>query len=358
MKTYVSGEIPQWAINGVNKVFTVSNDIVSIEDLIIDGADYRGFVVLNKTITLQDAPTASITVDYYYWTTSNEASGTETLWSIRERVYDILTEYSDSTTYSSGIVDDYINEIESEVCSWFVVDITDPNRRWQSCDSLTFMDTYIFEVLPKTTTISWNHAAGSTTVSVRSTTWYKPKWSILINEMVVTYTSKTDTQFVWCVWFENSAKNNSVVVPLIELPTNYQSIVDVRDSVNRQDIPKLDRSLDRKDASWYIVHQDLDHNSHIEVQWLIWDIKVTISVQAYNLSEDRDNSNIPGRHSLKIIPYLVAGWLLREKEEEKKWKLVLMKWYSSVKSLYVTYWRKNKGNTRKIQKKPLPFRFV
>ena len=64
---FISDEIPSGIINSVNNVFTLSQTISQIDDVIVDGADYAGNVtVAGNQITLADAPTSSIYVDYWY----------------------------------------------------------------------------------------------------------------------------------------------------------------------------------------------------------------------------------------------------------------------------------------------------
>lgn len=64
--SFVSKEIPAGAINGVNTVFTLDNNVSVLDDVFVDGAIYLGTItVLNDTITLADAPTVSIYVDYW-----------------------------------------------------------------------------------------------------------------------------------------------------------------------------------------------------------------------------------------------------------------------------------------------------
>jgi len=63
----ITNEIPSGTIDSVNTVFTTANPIAMIVDIIIDGVEYFDYTVVygSNTITLDDAPTASIRVDYY-----------------------------------------------------------------------------------------------------------------------------------------------------------------------------------------------------------------------------------------------------------------------------------------------------
>ena len=67
---YIYNEALQWAINGVNKIFTAINNIESIESLRIWYVEYTNFTFSGNTITLTDAPTVfswagGVYIDYY-----------------------------------------------------------------------------------------------------------------------------------------------------------------------------------------------------------------------------------------------------------------------------------------------------
>lgn len=56
--------IPSWAIDWVNKIFTLPNPIIEIVDAVFDWVEYFDFTFSWNTITLDDAPTATFRVDY------------------------------------------------------------------------------------------------------------------------------------------------------------------------------------------------------------------------------------------------------------------------------------------------------
>lgn len=73
----ITNEIPTGTINGINKVFTLSQPIAQIVLTTVDGATYLGTVViLGNQITLGDAPTVSLNVTYYNTTPPSVSTGT------------------------------------------------------------------------------------------------------------------------------------------------------------------------------------------------------------------------------------------------------------------------------------------
>lgn len=112
MAQIISNEIPSWVINGVNKSFTSSLSILSVTSIIMDWAEYFDFVVSWATITLTDAPTLSIYVDYIaLWYGWDPSLGFSSLVELRVLV---RTTYSkidpNAKVRDNNVVDNYINE--------------------------------------------------------------------------------------------------------------------------------------------------------------------------------------------------------------------------------------------------------
>jgi len=64
--SYNLNEIPSGTIDGVNTTFTTANALFQLAVVTVDGAIYTGGVTISDNdITLDDAPTTSITVSYY-----------------------------------------------------------------------------------------------------------------------------------------------------------------------------------------------------------------------------------------------------------------------------------------------------
>lgn len=63
---FIPKEIPSGAINGSNTVFTLSQPVYQIYSVYVNGLTYFGSIgLVGQTITLGDAPTVSIYVDYF-----------------------------------------------------------------------------------------------------------------------------------------------------------------------------------------------------------------------------------------------------------------------------------------------------
>lgn len=64
MAQIISNEIPVGVIDGANLVYTTAFPIQQVLSLSVDGAEYYSFTFTGSTLTLTDAPTLSIHIDY------------------------------------------------------------------------------------------------------------------------------------------------------------------------------------------------------------------------------------------------------------------------------------------------------
>lgn len=84
---YISKEIPAGVINGVNKIFTLLDAPSIVYNIFMDGVVYTTFSVTGNQITLDDAPVASIFVDYQTGGGSIVVPSQTTLADVKNEVY-------------------------------------------------------------------------------------------------------------------------------------------------------------------------------------------------------------------------------------------------------------------------------
>lgn len=66
-KILVTSEIASWAVNGVNKTFTVSKLISSINTIVVNGTEYAQYTFLWTSVLLDDAPVSGqVLITYSY----------------------------------------------------------------------------------------------------------------------------------------------------------------------------------------------------------------------------------------------------------------------------------------------------
>lgn len=98
MLKLVQNEIPTWLINWVNKSYIISNYIWYIQSIIVDWSNiWSEYSFIHDTITLNTAPTTSITISYFMREERDIMWNWEvTMWDLIDEVYDELwrKEYS------------------------------------------------------------------------------------------------------------------------------------------------------------------------------------------------------------------------------------------------------------------------
>ena len=128
----IKKEIPSGAINGVNKVFTLLNTPTQIDDVFMDGAIYTSFSIVGNILTLTDAPTLSLFVDYSTGITFIPATSSVTFGDIKAKVWSLLGQKPSSTNFSDTIIGDMINLTIRSILRGRITSLLDPNRIYRA----------------------------------------------------------------------------------------------------------------------------------------------------------------------------------------------------------------------------------
>ena len=105
---YHLNETPVGTVNGVNTTFTTANTLYQAVTITVDGVIYTsGVTFTTSTFTLEDAPTASVTISYYDEATTPVGSGTLLVSAVRT-IFD--RQMRDTTDVSSATFIDW--------CDW------------------------------------------------------------------------------------------------------------------------------------------------------------------------------------------------------------------------------------------------
>lgn len=108
----------------------------------MDGAVYVTFSVVGQVITLADAPSVSLFVDYSTTETQVGGSQSVTLDKIQTEVYRLMAQKANSpssTTFDTDRVRDAINDTVELVCTGRVTSLLDQNRTYRA-GRLDFME--------------------------------------------------------------------------------------------------------------------------------------------------------------------------------------------------------------------------
>jgi len=346
-------EIPAWSIDWVNKIYTLINDVDYIDDIFIDWAIYTDFSVVWKIITLTDAPTLSIYVDYKTTSSSTVVSSWVTLWQIITEVYRLSWQTSNSTKFSRSVVVDLANSLLEQVWNWKVTNILTQQiyKAW----NLWFQNSFIGYRINWGWTISaevniWDAIIEMDTTSLLSA-WYVRIWSDIIK-----YTSKTDTQLNWVSGITVNHLIADKVKQLYVLPTDFEKpdrgykIIE-SDSLQEVEIPyKLDNQYW---VCYSIIRSDIQL---LEVFWLYTDDQVKLNyVKEYEeLVNDSDVCILPKNYWKTIIARLTA-WELMYDYSMPSAERILNVWYWKLNNMYWNYTNPTKNSRNAI--KPISYNF-
>ena len=317
---FYSKQVPTGTINGVNKTFTLANTIFQIDDIWIDGAIYSGtYTKSGAVVTLADAPTATITIDY--WSTDPVLSlSTVTRLQLKQDFYEIVGEPTTSTVYpSSDSGGDYVellaNRVQDTICR--------ENKWW-------FLKTKHLFKSASNTTLDGAVATTDTTVDLTSTTNYPTTGAIWTNEDIITYTGITANQLTGADNIDLAHSDGEDVEILYSVPSDfghsprlivkasggqplrYIQVDELDDNVASADDHNYD--FGGQNYRWSFV-TDADGNEYIRLKNPSSSHFCAFHHyrEASNMSSDSSTTTIPNKFARKIIPLFMAAYAMMER---------------------------------------------
>jgi len=254
---FISKEIPVWAIDWVNKIYTFANPISQLDDVWVDWAIYPNVTVTwTYTILLVDGPTLSILVDYYDTPATNPptwkflVSELRTLWERYQQNNDIW-EVTDANfiDFANDLNLDYydkyveINPWDFTLSTTFTTTSSDYTNALptdiQNIESVyTVDDNWLQQELLNSIHLTWRYW------------YYYENWNIVVrwfpNKTIevryfdepITLSTTTEATLI-----DNKARNNPIVRNLISMLYQWwanNNSLEVRESQKyQQDLSKL-----------------------------------------------------------------------------------------------------------------------
>ena len=323
----VTREVPSGAINWVNKTFVLLNSPSSIDEVWMDGANYLDYVIAWNILTLTDAPTLSITVDYSYGVTSVPVNSVVTLWDIKSLIWTLLGQRSSSTTFSATVITQKANMVLREVCkgrytamSWSYRGRTFP---WQTfrCGKMWFLEWSFPIRIMSGSSLSLDYNLWDTTITCDTTNILPSGW-IEIGWESISYTSKSSTQLLWVSGWTISHLATESVTQLYQTPigmakpSSLDLIIQWIGSSNYTKTQTIDIPLDQEEelVTYYKIVRvgslQLLKIVGLSNQSLV-NVKYTKRVD--DMVNDTDVCPLPEDYGLSVIAYLAAGELWQVK---------------------------------------------
>ena len=303
-------EIPTWNIDWVNKVYTLLNDVDYVDDIWIDWAIYTGFTLVWKVLTLSDAPTTSILVDYKTADSTTIVTSTCTLWDMVSEVWTLLWQTWNSTTFSRDRVLLKLNGMMRDILRGRVTNVLNPRqifRAWK----LWFIEWKNNFRIKAGSTLTEDFNVWDTEITC-DTTDLLGSWYIQIGADIVKYTGTNLTWLTWCTWQTIDHIDNEAMVQLYEAPLELEKPSKLNYIVKGTDLRRREITFDETDtrSTYYQILRD-GTTVLFKVVWLSdWDLVETIYNVSYtDMSSDIEICVLPDDYGTKVVAPIVAGML-------------------------------------------------
>lgn len=333
-------EVPSWAIDWVNKIFTFINPITQIDDLWVDNVIYTSFSISWNIVTLADAPTLAIYADYVTIWSDLPVVSDVTYWDIKSKVWSLLGQKPTSTNFSNDIVWDEINNQGLEVWRGRVINLLNPQqtiRAW----NLWFQESSFATRIKKGWSVT--ELVNIWATSIKTETWYlNPTWYVLIGWEIINYTWITATALTGVTGVKVQHNVWDKIIQLYPVPENFETMSKmdlIQNSfgwVYYKEIP-----LNTWNAKYEILR--VWHDVYLKIDWLSNNAEVKISyVKKYtDLSADSDISLFPDNYGINVIAYLVA-WVLAYDKGMPQSERLLNRAYGNLRAMYQYYTNETK----------------
>lgn len=323
-------EIPLGAINGINKTFTLANEIGMIDDVFMDGVIYTSFSFSGNQLTLSDAPTLSIFVDYSTTSTTPSTDSETTLGDILGSIWSLLWQKSTSTTFSRDYLVGKVNQTMRKVLKGRVKSILWPNS--YRVGDIWFMENRHSVRFKSGSAVVSNYTIGDTSIEC-ATTGLLVSGYVEIDGDIISYTGITTDVSIDGVSLATS--DHLVwekIIQLYELPIDLDKIKSVSVKGEKdQDVPMDDTETKYRyyrvipyDGKQLLKLSGIDSDSLVSVEY---QIKYT------NMVDDTDMCVLPEDYGVSVISYMVAG-----EEGVLKWlpngQAILGAAYASLQDMY------------------------
>ena len=307
----IKKEIPVGPIDGSNKSFTLANVPSQIDDVFMDGAIYTTFSLVGQVITLVDAPSVSLFVDYSTGTSNPTGVSTVTFGKIKSEVWALMGQSPKSTTFSSDRVGDAINSLVSQIWQGRVTSMLDPNRTYRA-GRMPFAESSAWYRHVAPSKLSFPFAVGDSTLSM-ATSGFPDSGAVLVGGEVFTYTGKTDAELVGVSGGTVPHLAAESVSLLHPFPANGEKPKDVNQvfpSGQTLEIPYdgtsphvSGYSIVQSGTDKYLLFSNLKDSSLVSAKFMR---------TLYDMVDDADECPIPGKFGITVVAKIVAGSFLYE----------------------------------------------
>lgn len=261
-----------------------------------------------------------------------------------------MSQKSTSTTYDlETLVKPKINSCIEQICRGEYTSVLD-NIIYRA-GKLPFLETKKEYYNKISESLTAEVSSWDTEISF-DTTNYPISGAVVINGNIINYTGKTATQITWCTNVLINTESGYVrqLYPFpwdVEKPFSLK-IWDYNNSVEK-DFPFQEDTKSNQYGYYYSITQDTEGSNYVDIVytkeelfWMYYNKEVT------PLVDSNDLCILPVNYWLDVVAPIVAGELLRDKEQQEHASTLLNNWYKKLKDMYSYYSRSIKDTQKKV----------
>lgn len=262
-------------------------------------------------------------------------------------VYYKMSQKTTSTTYDlTSLVKPKINSVISQICRGEYTNVLDNSilRGWK----LPFLEAkkqYQRYIPAKLTALL---TAGDTEINI-DTTNYETTGAVIVKWNIINYTWKSATQLTWCTNVLVTTETETVY-PLYSFPWDIERPFNLTIWNDwEQDFSFSDERENNRYVEYYTIRYDNENIPYLDIRyswealfWLKYNRVVT------DLVDNTDETILPNNYWLDVVAPIVAGELLRDKEQMEHSQALLSNGYKKLKDMYSYYSRDIKDIRKKI----------
>ena len=328
-------ETPTWVIDGNNKIFTLLNEPDYIDDLFFDWAIYVSFTLVGKVITLTDAPTLSLFVDYETTITTVNPQ-TDLKWGdIKEQIWVNLWQTANSTTFSDAIVNNEMNWLVSDIYRGRVQNPL--NWKIYRAGQLNFINWLTSFRTVNDTKLTAELNPWDIVVEM-STIWLTASGTVLIGWDIISYTNKTDSQIEWITGATIKHLVSETATTIYKMPDEFDKPTTANYISNDNSSSEILFNPEWNIAYYFQVIKDVNYTSYIKVVWLLDDsiIRMNYIKTHAKITDSETKFPLPDLYGYSVVANIVA-WKLGYTKSMPNSEQQLMMWFSTLQSFYQFY---------------------
>lgn len=275
---------------------------------------------------------------------------------IRNIAYGILKTNENASAYPTLLMDAFINKAQNDICIGNLKNI----KTWEilSKPTLGFLAKEVFYKSVQRSTITAPLTVWAVEVTVADASPYPPSGAVWVEGMIVTYTSRTATQFTGCTWVIADMPAGSKILAMYLLPSDFSQMTSAYYITGTSGPQRRMIGMDYRDFKESLLNQTTFQVQRSDSFLNVWELYYTIvngiyflpfsPASGYNIRfeyqklpttmiDTLDLATIPDTYVLNTVPYIAVAEFLFNRWEPDIGTELNNFGYWNVKTMYSFY---------------------